>query len=286
MLRRFAKILLLALTIALILTIAYTILFGGFAQSLTGEEHSIYYRKTIRYMNKTAYYIAIKKPALDVDPSDLLKIHEYYIREYNKLLNTRGVKYEELATLETYLNLSKTVNNLYNMSLDWPSIWVVLTKSTEALSEMDIDKALSLYKANEHRILALRESVNETLTILEHTKYVKYTPIEHQKVVNYTIDVLKKILDLLDEYIKLMELLKYYHSSLSNAIQTRNSTEIKNIGETIAEQIDLEKLDGLTGNVSDFLSQLLSGLPERSSSQSTQPYAGEGGGYTGGPAND
>lgn len=288
MFRKHVRILLILLLILLILTSLYLVIlviYNGNVQSLKNQDYTIYYEETINYMNRTTSYINDKKPALDIDPGKLLKLYDYYVREYNRLLNTRGVKYEKLVVFETYLNLSKTVNNLYNISLDWPSIWIVLVRSSQSLSRMDIEKALKLYNANKPRLYMLRDTIKYTIELINYTKYTIYTPIRHQKVINYTLVVLINIRDLLDEYIKLMELLNHYYPQLDKAFKTGNSTIIKEIGEIITEQLDLEKLDGLINDISDFLSQLLSGLPSKTRTQTTYPYQG-GGGYEGGIPND
>ena len=280
------RIAFIVLILLLFVTLAYIILYTGITGGASGTTITTYYSKTIAYMNRTINYIKYKRPAYDIKPSDLLEAHDVLMKEYIRLLNTRGVKYEELVKLETYLNLSKTNNILYNVSMDWPSIWNILSSSLKALSQMDIDRALDIYRANKYRILYFRKQLNDTLYLLENTRYVEYTPVVHQQVVNYTISVIQDILELVDEYIKLMELLLQYEEELDTALKTGNSTLVRDIGLQISERISIEKFDGLINYVSDFLSQLLSGVPVQKTVTGTQTVPQGGGGRSGGIAND
>lgn len=276
---------LIVLLAAIIVYMLYVGIFGG-ALGQQNMDYNKRFEETNYYLNKTSNYIDEKKYGYDINYKKLVQLLDFYNSEYNKLLSTPGTSYDTIKTLEAYRNLTKATNELYDVTMDLPSIWAKMISSARHLEALEIDKATSQYDDIAFRISYVREKLVKALYILTHTNYTYYIKPEHQDTVEYAINVINETLKILDEYLKLMNIVKDYSNQLSSSNINKIAREL---GEKLVESIDLENLGPIKDLVSNFITKLLSG--DTVSSGSGEGGGGSGlggsaGGYSGGSEDD
>jgi len=270
--------------VLIFLPLIFVLLFIGYyvaAQNPASSSQinvSSYYDKVIMYLNKTSSCIEAMSPALDVDYHDMVRINNIYHEEYNRMLNRPGVFYDDLMTLEAYMNVSDTTIIIYNTSLDLPMIDGGMKESMVKLRNMDVSGSISVYESIRQKLFRAINSLELSLNILNNTKYMDYMWFDHQQQINRSIDVIRGKLDMLKEYRDLMELLKYYQYNLTNP----SNQSLIHVAEKIMEEIDLNKLGPYAEDLAIFLSKLVSQQKPLENTESTRTYTGGPyGGYSG-----
>lgn len=251
--------------------------------SISRSEYNIdnAYYESIMYLNKTSSHIAYKRPSYDVDPADLIRLHKYIEKEKIKMLNTPGTPYNELTILLTYENITIASAKLYNVTMDLPIIWVGIGKSIDELSSLNIRKALKIYYEMKLRLYIVVSELSESIELLKYAREKGVLLDDHNSTVNYAIMVTNDTLNVILEYIKMMELISMNIGNLEN---NANNQTLINLAETIAKQIDLDKLKPFAKEISIFITRLSMGeiiRRQNTNTTSTENSGGISGGYSG-----
>lgn len=248
------KVIYLAIASLVLTSMFYTLIYNGFIKEnelfIYDEDYYVLFNKTIEYTSSLTICIDARKPCLGIRGSELIKIHSLLNHRFNELLNKRGVEYYVLATHETYLNISRVNNILYNVSIDLNIIWSSIVKSTEELELMRIDNALKIYRSSRFVIEKILRDLERVLSVLENTDYHRYVYVEQAILLNNTLITMSSLFELLREYYELMSTLDRYRDMIYNIDSLRNVSQI------LLVNIDVNKLGYLSIKVSNFLSQL------------------------------
>jgi len=270
--------------ILIFLPLIFVLLFIGYYVAVQNPASSSqinvssYYDKVIKYLNKTSSCVETMSPPLDIDYREIVRINNIYHEEYNRILNRPGVFYDDLMTLEAYMNVSDTTIILYNTSLDLTSIDGGMKESMVKLRNMDVSGSISVYESIRQELFRAINNLELSLNILNNTKYMDYMWFDHQQQINRSIDVIRSKLDMLKEYRDLMELLKNYQYNLTNP----SNQTLTQIAKKIMEEIDLNKLGPYAQDLAIFLSKLVSQQKPLESNESNRTSAGGPyGGYSG-----
>ncbi|ADI32352.1 hypothetical protein [Staphylothermus hellenicus] len=244
------------------------------------------YQESISYLNKTSLHIQYKNPSYDVDPADLLKLHKYIEEEKVRILNTPGISYKELTTVDTYGNITIVSRKLFNITMDLPIIWAGMEKSIDELSNLNIRKSLNIYYEMKSRLYNIVNELNESLKILIYVREKGILLDDHNTTVNYSIMVINDTLNTILEYIKLMEILS---SNIENMENNNTNQTLLKLAESIAKQVDMEKLKPFAKQISMFLTKLSMGeivKKQKTNMTNTENPGGISGGYSGSMEDD
>lgn len=235
------------------------------------EEHylitdkNIYYNKTLNYTQLLITCIISKKPCYSIDAPDLIKTYRFFSKEFNELLNSRGVNYTDIAKVEAYLNISIVNNILYNVSIDLGIMWNDVLKSTEELEVLRVENALKIYRDNRVVIEKTMFDLSNALGIIRNTKYDRYTHINLSKLLDELLTILNNTYGVILEYYELMNIIDTHRDNLYS------NSGLQHVVELLVREIDVNKLGELSMKISNFITQLKS-IAESGSSLSPNEY--------------
>ncbi len=243
----------------------------------------------------TANYLRHKKSITKDYLHDIKLVTRELSSRRNKLLEEVNVDYDRLRRTDAYYNLSLATLYVADNLGEYSSVYQKIKTSLKLLNENRTDDALTIYVMIRGSVFKLIDIFNKSLTILEQTD-TRYYPDKHMEKYIYLKDEVRKALNLLIEYRRLMEYLLRNANYIRAMRGTYGETAYVTIGESLMKNIDLSKFGELSGDVSDLLTSMASnqgnnntrgygGSPEQNSGSKNRAGGGTGGG-PGGPSSD